>query len=218
MLKAARWTVKTIKTLIGIDGKHEVRFEIGTESAIRPYTVDELGIFLARVIKGLGPRTFRKRVRYLVIQSGTQISGLSNKNTFNPEISKAMIGLAHDNKLEAKEHNGDFLSLKDLKTRFSLGLDAINIAPELGILETSAVLGHVGEKCKKRLIEFFVDSMKWDKWLTSDASYLEKALFAGHYNFNDGRFKIIVEDYPDLAKILREQIFTKLTQMYQAIS
>ena len=36
----------------------------------------------------------------------------------------------------SKEHNGDYLSPDLIREKFSLGLNAINIAPEFGQLET----------------------------------------------------------------------------------
>lgn len=212
--KAAQWTAKTIRSLDTVS----VRFEIGTESAIRPYTVNELGEFLAIVQKNISIKTFKEVVEYIVIQSGTEIDGLRNKNTFNEDKSKIMINLVHAMGFKAKEHNGDFLSNKDLKKRFSLGLDAINIAPEFGILETNVVLKHVHPGTKIQLLKFFVDSYKWSKWLPDSASYLEKALFAGHYNFNDDRYKIIMKDFPEVQTIIRQEIYNRLKDLHLSCS
>ena len=39
-----------------------------------------------------------------------------------------------------KEHNGDWVSIELMLEKFELGLDCINVAPELGQIETKAIL------------------------------------------------------------------------------
>ena len=45
---------------------------------------------------------------------------------------------------KSKEHNGDYLTKKEYKDRFDLGLDSINIAPEFGQIETLCYLEEMG--------------------------------------------------------------------------
>ena len=40
----------------------------------------------------------------------------------------------------SKEHNGDWVSIELMREKFELGLDCINVAPELGQIETKAIL------------------------------------------------------------------------------
>ena len=40
-----------------------------------------------------------------------------------------MIRVCKEYNVKSKEHNGDYLSEKDYRNRFDIGLDSINIAP-----------------------------------------------------------------------------------------
>ena len=66
-----------------------------------------------------------------------------------------MINVAKRNKLSSKEHNGDYISEDLIKLKMSYGLDAINIAPEFGLIETQTYLDHL--KYEKNLFQRYCD-------------------------------------------------------------
>ena len=51
-----------------------------------------------------------------------------------------MIKVCQKYNLMSKEHNGDYIPPSVIKEKFSLGLNAINIAPEFGEIETQVIL------------------------------------------------------------------------------
>ena len=51
-----------------------------------------------------------------------------------------MVKIVHGFGKFTKEHNGDYLTQDQIEARFSIGLDSINIAPELGQIETCAII------------------------------------------------------------------------------
>ncbi len=79
----------------------------------------------------------------MVIQSGTSLSSNQNTGNFDLERLKKMINVAKRNNLSSKEHNGDYISEDLIKLKMSYGLDAINIAPEFGLIETQTYLDHL---------------------------------------------------------------------------
>ena len=143
------------------------RYEIGTEEAIHKYDCEEFNYFLSGVKKSLGKRW--SKVRYAVIQSGTAISSTSNVGVFDSQRCREMIGICHNYGLLSKEHNGDYLSITEIKKRFDLGLDAINIAPQFGVAETRQIMKSIQEDyyLLERIFQLCYDSKKWVKWFPS---------------------------------------------------
>jgi hypothetical protein len=203
--ESCTWTAAVISLMSLV--RHNIKFEIATESAIKDILEGELLVLLRFVEKEIGPDLFADVVRYVVVQSGTQIDGFTNINNFDSTKSKYLIKAVHNFGCLAKEHNGDFLSLDNIKQRFDLGLDGMNFGPELGILETQTVLDHVSKSHREYLLDFFESSYKWQKWLPTLASKLEKALYSGHYNFHTTQFQTIVAGYPTLKERIYEDSF-----------
>ena len=72
----------------------------------------------------------------------------------------------------SKEHNGDYMEKDIMIDRFSKGLDSLNIAPELGVVETKIILEDLKNKNLTEKIDKFyklcLDSGKWKKWVSGD--------------------------------------------------
>ena len=144
-------------------------YEVGTEEAIYKYQPEELKWFLEYLKMGLTVEQFNQ-IKYAVVQSGTRLdlSTRTNTGTFNNRRLKSFIRVVKKYGLLSKEHNGDYLiDSFDVEMRFESGLDAINIAPEFGQIESEYYL----EECRKdkelfeRLYELCYNSEKWKKWV-----------------------------------------------------
>jgi len=168
-------------------------YEISTEEAIRPLTCDNIYLLLNTCKTELRPEIF-KQILFCVIQSGTSLKDGVNTGNFSLQKQLDMLKVVHSFGLHAKEHNGDFLTIDDIKNRFNNNLDALNIAPEFGIIETKFLLEHM--KDKPDLIEEFFNicykSKKWVKWVSPGFNPFENKLelitICGHYVFNYPEF------------------------------
>jgi len=60
--------------------------------------------------------------------------------------------------LLSKEHNGDYLTNEQIKARFDIGLDAINIAPQFGQIETQCYLDEMNDTEKENFYKICLDS------------------------------------------------------------
>jgi len=120
-----------------------VMFEVGTEEAIRKFTADELDTLL----RTLSEFEFFDNIEYAVVQSGVglDLGKQTNTGTFDSNRLKEMVNVCKKFGKKSKEHNGDYLSSVEYKSRFDLGLDSINIAPEFGQLETLCYLDEMGD-------------------------------------------------------------------------
>lgn len=185
-------------------------FEVGTEEAIQPYSPEQLAELLDYLENNLSLEEF-SQIKYVVIQSGTSIKDGANTGSYSAEKLTQMLWVAQSYKLLSKEHNGDFLSANLIREKFAKGLDSINIAPELGQIETQVYLNLIADSKKPYLFDLFYHlahtSGKWKKWLSSPKSSEEIIKAAGHYVFSDPKFQVIVNYFQaeDLIKLKIKQ-------------
>jgi len=216
---AAAETVANMRFINNIN--ESCRFEIGTEEAIKKYEVDELKQFLD-IIVDREPVLFEK-VDYVVIQSGTAIQGTQNVGTFNEQRCTDMIDLCNKYGVKSKEHNGDYLTVDEITRRFNLGLSAINIAPEFGVLETKCILDSI--ETKEQFDEFFdmcYKSNRWQKWLPKDFeltndSKRDIVVVSGHYVFSSNEFVKFKQQLADVDSKIHNAIYNKLKELSCAI-
>lgn len=164
----------------------KVRFEIGTEEAIRRFETDEFYKLLRDLKFNLG--NIFDNIQYAVIQSGTRLFGTKNVGSFDNERLKEMIDICKSFNILSKEHNGDYLSNAGIKYRFDNDLDAINIAPEFGVIETKIILQHANDKQFFQIYNVCFEGGKWKKWLNNgfgfdfDSRKKELIEVCGHYH------------------------------------
>jgi hypothetical protein len=172
-----------------------IKFEIGTEEAIFPYSSDDLEKMILSLKKSLGKKF--DRIEYAVVQSGVKIRGIKNIGNFNPNRLKKMTAVCRNYGLLSKEHNGDYLSASEIRTRACLGLDCLNIAPEFGVLQTSTALDIFSSDEFKSAYKKCLDSKRWVKWFSKGfipSDNMDLVVRAsGHYMFTEEPFKSVNE-------------------------
>ena len=163
-------------------------------------------------------------ILYAVVQFGTSIVGTKNTGVFDLQRAKRMLDVCNKFDLLSKEHNGDYLSSKEIKFRFNLGLDAINIAPEFGVFETSCLMESLASNLKMQHLEEFssicYDGKKWVKWLPDIKQYKDHKMISfvinrvsGHYHFsNPAVLKWKAED-PEIDKNIKNSLYNKLAAL-----
>lgn len=171
-------------------------YEIGTEESIRYFSIEEFRKMVVDIKKLLSEETF-SRIKFAVVQSGVGLNLGEQENTgiFNPERLKEMVEICKKYNLFSKEHNGDYLSLTEIKDRFKLGLDAINIAPEFGQFETDVYLDIIKDLKESFFEEFYricYESRRWEKWVRPgfDPKHEKEKIIkiGGHYVFSNMDF------------------------------
>ncbi len=201
-------------------------FEIGTEEAIRPYSSKEFEEFIYSLKLRLKDKF--NRIKYAVIQTGNRLEANSNIGSFNKEKSIANIKTCKEFNLLSKEHNGDYLEINDIRNRFIMGLDSINIAPEFGYLETKCILNDINSRSDyesyEKLFNICFNSRKWVKWIPSnkvDIYYKNnKNIFietSCHYLYNKPEVKKIIEVNPDIHNIIKDVLRKKIKDLLCAV-
>lgn len=192
----------------------DCHYEVGTEQAIRYFTDEELERLLSDLRKKLKPEVFSKII-YAVVQSGTGLNLADQINTgkFDLDRLKSMLRICNDNHIMSKEHNGDYLNIQELSLRFNCGLNAINIAPEYGQIETSFYIDLIKKMPDNIIHEFYsicFNSKRWEKWVKSDFDPYIKTkkviMICGHYIFSTQDFLMLKNKISNYLKISKKEL------------
>ena len=200
-------------------------FEIATEEGIRRFEINELEKFILDLQKQLKPEIY-KRIKYFVVQCGTGLLEATNIGYYEKDRLKKMVELCKKYGFISKEHNGDWVSVDLMREKFELGLDCINVAPELGQIETQAILKEIKKvediKKRKELFESFfkicLNSKKWVKWVSKDfkpEENKEKLInICGHYVFSYDKFLKIKNQLPNSNKQIKKDLIKKIREYH----
>ena len=193
----------------------KVLFEVGTEEAIRKFTPDELNTLL----RSISEFDFFDNIKYAVVQSGVGIDLGKQINTgkYDEARLSEFIDVCKHWSVLSKEHNGDYLTNEEIKDKFNIGLDAINIAPEFGQLETLCYLEHMGDDIED-YYKICYDSKRWEKWVEDvfvpKDNKEELIKICGHYVLSDKKF---LDIKPDIDGEIKTRIKNKLRELCQEI-
>jgi len=210
-----------LKTIECIEYVHQtnssVLFEVGTEESIRKFTARELRRLLEDLEKKLSSSAF-SNVKFAVVQSGVGLDLLNRKNTgqFSLDRLTQMCQIVKEFGILSKEHNGDYLTPEDIEVRFSNGLNAINIAPEFGQIETLSYIKEMSNEQLDIFYEMCLESKRWEKWVSLDniKSKTQLITVCGHYVFSHNDFSSIK---PNSESIVRSNIKKRISQILEAI-
>jgi hypothetical protein len=192
-------TIKNINFIYNINPK--IKYEIGTEEAIRRFSLNEMEELITKLEIGLTSSQF-KNIEYVCIQSGVGLDLINRKNTgtFNIEKLKLMIEICKKFNKQSKEHNGDYLNKDEIQVRFNNGLDALNIGPEIAQIETKIYLDFMNDNEVNNFYEICLNSEKWKKWVPLNYDITNKEnliMVCGHYNFD----KLEMNNIDDIVKV-----------------
>jgi len=217
-LDGFQWTVDMIKVCNAINPN--LKYEIATEEAIKRFEVEDLNKLILGLKYELGTELFN-RIEYLVIQSGTSLKGNTQTGQYDKNRLIEMVALAKKHNLLTKEHNGDYIPISVIKEKFDLGLDAINIAPEFGLIETQTYLDNIKDDIIfNKYWEICYKSNKWVKWVNKDFDPInnktELIKICGHYVLSYPEFlSEIKSHFPYIDKEIKLNIKNKLNELYK---
>ncbi len=197
--------------------KKKIVFEIGTEEQSgSTNSPEELELTLELTKKFCKKNRIEMPI-FVVVQSGTLVKEMTNVGTFDlpfrienqlpAEISvPQMIKICDKYKVMMKAHNCDYLSNTALQYHPRLGIHAVNIAPEFGVIESksfSQILENNNlNSLSHRFLEVSYKSNKWNKWMKKNslATKKEKSLISGHYIFSTEEFQDIYSEAKSFLK------------------
>ena len=150
---------------------------------------------------------------FYVVQTGSLVKEINQVGNFNKEFVNKISQVLRSKGIKLKEHNADYLSKEEIKAREGI-VDAMNIAPQLGVVQTMTIL----KKCLIYGIDFtdFLNEVyendKWKKWMHSNTAENKFlcCVIAGHYHFASENYKKLIEKLSEREDI-RETIINEIT-------
>ena len=166
-------------------------FEVGTEENIG------VGTDIDKFRSDLEFITLFVQPEFVVGQTGSLVKEVYQVGYLNYRTVKELVSVAHSFGVKFKEHNVDYSSLSDLHLRREVGVDAINVGPEFGVVQTKTVIG-LAQRCGlyEELDAFLnrsFESGKWRKWVYGQPSDFLKALIAGHYVYTSDEYQQLID-------------------------
>ncbi|GAA2230717.1 class II D-tagatose-bisphosphate aldolase, non-catalytic subunit [Streptomyces amakusaensis] len=142
---------------------------------------------------------------FIVAQTATKVMETRNVGalTIAPfavaTTVRTLVGITSRHGIALKAHNCDYLTREQLTYLNAAGVDALNVAPEFGVVETRAFLALLDELNlpvqRERFLEAAYNSKSWGKWMhpRTTASDTDRAVIAGHYTFATEGFLALKE-------------------------
>ena len=153
--------------------RYDIHFELGTgEDTIEEDYVTFMQRLLNRVSR------YKDKIAYLSFPTGCKINGVYNRNNVDENLCQSMLQFG----LPLKGHNSDYSTVSTL-SRLNRYLDALNVAPQLGVLMTRCYLNFarisgINLGWWERAI---IEGCRWQRW-----GPIEHAIeLGGQYHFNE---------------------------------
>ena len=173
-----------------LDLNPNIQFEFGTE--------ENVGV-AAGAIKYKNDVAFAKNIpniQFVVAQTGSLCHEDHQAGSFETSTVKELVEVANTNGVKMKEHNADYLSAEEISLRRAVGVHALNIAPQLGVVQTKLLrrLVEINPDAQGQWADFateVVDSGRWRKW--TDSNDREHQInVAGHYCFSSSKYQALI--------------------------
>lgn len=196
-----------------LDLNPNIEFEFGTEenigvaAGIEKYKQD---VEFARQFPNM---------KFVVAQTGSLVMENRQVGLFNLEVAKELSNFANSRRTQLKEHNADYLDKDQISLRKIAGVHALNIAPQLGVIETETILNKASvlNIDSTEFRNLILANTKWKKWIIKENNNM-KILVAGHYHFKSKEYKSLqdkINDKIDLQTCLKKSIFDALDLYYK---
>ena len=160
-------------------GWKELAYEVGTEETLGGLIDPSIFENFIKELKDALEKKGLPMPLFVVGQTGTLTRLTSNVGQYDTPTATNLSNITHKYGTGLKEHNGDYLSNTILLEHPVIGLDAMNVAPEFGLVETEALLelATTEEKfidpakqsnIRAILASHAVKGERWRKWMVGD--------------------------------------------------
>jgi hypothetical protein len=142
---------------------------------------------------------YKNNVKFFVTQTGS-LTKNNQAGTFDIEFNKRTIKQVHDAGFLFKEHNSDYFTKDDLNKRILAGVDSLNIAPQLGKIQTETLKEFAHTDHWEDFGRHVYGRNYWKRWLpTGITDQALAVLVSGHYCYQGSEYNRIISNI-DLEK------------------
>ena len=138
---------------------------------------------------------YKNNVKFFVTQTGSLTkSGQEGKFSLIDNIIVAK--QIHNAGFLFKEHNADYFNKADLLDRRKAGVDSLNIAPQLGTIQTAILKEYAPIDLWNNFSEVVYRANKWQRWVTNPTHATRELAVdvSGHYCFNSNEYRKIMNN------------------------
>ncbi len=216
VLERTVYLIERIEAERKVRGWKELAYEVGTEETMGGLISAEAFEGFIKELKAILDEKGLPMPLFVVGQTGTLTRLTTNVGQYDTPTATTLSDITHKYGTGLKEHNGDYLSNAILLEHPVIGLDAMNVAPEFGLVETEALLelATAEEKfvAKEKqsniraiLAKHAVEGQRWRKWMVGDkGKYSVEEIMkdaedvklitsmCGHYTLEDAEVKAAV--------------------------
>lgn len=174
-----------------INLKYDINLEFGSE--------DNTGVDIESSIGRTDTQLnflqkYRDNVKFFVTQTGSLT--LDNQaGLFDLESNKSIAQQIHSAGFLFKEHNADYFTAEDLTVRSQAGIDSLNIAPQLGRIQTDLLKEFAPDLLWTKFSNLVYSKNYWQRWVPRGVTEEATAVsVSGHYCFNSDEYVKIIQD------------------------
>lgn len=152
---------------------------------------------------------YKPNIEYFVSQTGS-LTKHKQVGVFDLDNVKEIVKFVHNSGFKFKEHNADYLNSNDLKLRKEAQIDAVNVAPQLGYIQSEVLLQMINKDILEKFYNKVLDSKIYEKWVTVDVNDNDtKFLVSAHYMFGTPEYKELFDkiDKSNFNEMLKQRIF-----------
>jgi fructose/tagatose bisphosphate aldolase len=167
----------------------DIMLEFGSEDN----TGIDINSSLARIDVQLGfLNPYKKNIKFFVTQTGS-LTKDNQAGTFDIERNRAIGEQIRAAGFLFKEHNADYFTQEDIQHRITAGIDSLNIAPQLGKVQTDLLKEFAPVDLWETFSNLVYSQNYWQRWVPEGVTDKDIAVsVSGHYLFNSQSYKDII--------------------------
>lgn len=166
-----------------------IKIEFGSEDN----TGIDINSSLARIDLQLGfLNPYKNNVVFFVTQTGS-LTKDGQAGNFDVERNKEIGDQIRAAGFMFKEHNADYFTEEDIQQRIDAKIDSLNIAPQLGVLQTTLLKEYAPADLWNVFADLVYNQNYWQRWVTPGQTDKDIAVnVSGHYLFDSQTYKDII--------------------------
>jgi len=191
----------------------DIKLEFGSEDN----TGIDIKSSLARIDVQLGfLNPYKNNIVFFVTQTGS-LTKDSQAGIFDIDRNQEIGEQIRAAGFLFKEHNADYFTAEDIDHRIHAGVDSLNIAPQLGKIQTDLLKEFAPKDLWATFADLVYNQTYWHRWVPEGQTDKDIAVsVSGHYLFHSQTYKDIIAsiDYNKFKSALETKI-TKLLDHYK---
>lgn len=135
---------------------------------------------------------YRKNIKFFVTQTGS-LTKSHQRGVFDVEKNRQTRFQIHQAGFLFKEHNADYFTENDIKLRLEAGIDSLNIAPQLGKIQTDLLKEFAPADLWDKFADLVYNKNYWQRWVEEGVTDKAVAVsVSGHYCYNSAEYRNIM--------------------------